>query len=122
MNNSKNLKQKITNPDNNISSFSSFLSNIKKRIEIAFKSRFRKNRIYVDASTQAENEEKNQYDFLSKNLVYQLEINKNYNEMPIQQPEVNQPRSKFVEDPQFSKIIKSHSQLNSPKLLSFKFN
>ena len=122
MNNSKNLKQKITNPDDNIFSFSSFLSNIKKRIEIAFKSRFRKNRIYIDSSTQTENEEKNQCDFLSENLVCQLEINKNYNEMPMQQPEVNQPISKFVEDPQFSKIIKSHSQLNSSSSLPLNLN
>ena len=71
MNNSKNLKQKITNLDDNISSFSSFLSNIKKRIEIAFKSRFRKNRIYVDSSTQTENAEKNQCNFLNNMLCFE---------------------------------------------------
>jgi hypothetical protein len=122
MNNSKNLKQKITNPDNNISSFSSFLSNIKKRIEKFFKSCFAKNKIYADASTQTDNEEKNQCDFLSKNLVYQLEINKNYHEVSMQQPQGNSLISKFVEDPQFSRIIKSYSQLSSSSCLPLNLN
>jgi hypothetical protein len=110
------------NSSKNTFSLSPLVANIKKRIEKFFKSCFAKNKIYADASTQTDNEEKNQSDFLSKNLVYQLEINKNYNEMPIQQPEANQPISKFVEDPQFSKIIKSHSQLNSSSSLPLNLN
>jgi hypothetical protein len=110
------------NSSKNNFSLSPLVANIKKRIEKFFKSCFPKNKIYVDASTQTDDEEKNQCDFLSKNLVYKSEINKNYNEVSMQQPQVNSLISKFVEDPQFSRIIKSYSQLSSSSCLPLNLN
>lgn len=110
----------MNNSKNNFS-LSPLVANIKKRIEIFIKSCFPKNKIYVDASTQPED---SCYS-LDQDLTYSPEIlspQQKPEETIKQQPEANPSISKFVEDPQFSRILKSYSQLNSSSYLPLNLN
>jgi len=80
----------------------SLVVNIKKRIGIALKSFFSKNKIYADASTQTENENQN----------CQFEAPKYYY-VSMQRHEAMQPINKFDDDPEFNKAIESYSLINS---------
>ena len=109
------------NDSKNNFSLSPLVANIKKRIEIFIKSCFPKNKIYVDASTQPED---SCYS-LDQDLTYSPEIlspQQKSEETIKQQPEANPSISKFVEDPQFSRILKSYSLINSSNYFPLNLN
>lgn len=95
--------------------FSPFLlfENIKKSIEITFKNCFSNNKIYVDNSTQTED----CCDSLNKDLIDSTKIL-----LPQQSSEESLPSNKFVEDSQFSRIIKSYSLINSSNYFPLNLN
>ena len=118
--------------NNSKNTFSPFLffENIKKSIEIFFKTCSRKNRVYADASTQTTdvfcNPPKQNLMDSTKILLPQQSLDDKINQKPEEEiksmPETNRPSNKFVEDPQFSRIIKFHSQLNSSNYLPLNLN
>ena len=95
--------------------FSPFLlfENIKKSIEITFKNCFSNNKIYVYNSTQTDD----CCDSLNQDLIDSSKIL-----LPQQSSEESLPSDKFVEDSQFSRIIKSYSLINSSNYFPLNLN
>ena len=122
MNNSLELNQdKVNLTKNNFLCFS-LLSNVKRIFENAFKSCFAKNKIYVDSSTQTEDEFQYQDSFSLADNDNLFQTKNNYIEMTENPPEKKSSVSKFVEDSQFNKIIESYSLLNSSSCLPLNLN
>ena len=118
--------------NNSKNTFSPFLffENIKKSIEIFFKTCSRNNRVYTEASTQTtdvfcNSSKQNLMDstkILSPQQSFDQGIDNNLKEEIKTMPDTNRPSNKFVEDPQFSRILKSYSQLNSSSYLPLNLN
>jgi hypothetical protein len=110
----------MNNSKNNFS-LSPLFANIKERIEKFFKSCFPKNKIYVDASTQTED---SCYSLCQDSMDSPeiLSPQQKPEETIKQEPEANPSTSKFIEDSQFSRILKSYSQLNSSNYLPLNLN
>ena len=100
-----------------------FFDNIKKSIEILFKNCFSNNKVYVNNLTQTDDccDSLNQ-DLIDSSKILDQRVNNESEETIKQEPQTNRSSNKFVEDSQFSRIIKSYSLINSSNYFPLNLN